>query len=460
MRYVIILAVMASMAFWAGAAGVTVTGAPGASLKEIINTSTLVTVILKDSGAKDANLRVIEVRPGDFTVLTEANERFTYLNEDVQEVQIQGGKVEKEKIILPKHGALRADDQKVLDRVWSRVKEIYGASNDNQERKIHAATILALHGDQDAIKYLKDLQASNEMQVRLDSALALFLVGEKPSEALLREGLESGNRSIRTKSACLSGLVDYRDAIPILTSMLQDRAGELSGPAARALAYLGDREIIPRLIAMLGETNELKHNAAIFALVRLGGGDIIEQMKLRLKDADTQERYRIGIILHDLNDPMGAKLLKEILDTVPTLKPEVALVLARENDWDATQYLRGRLARREDPTEPNLLYRARNAASMLQSDDPSALTVFQQLLRVDKSEIKVDTNSKVKPEEVVMRLKSLVFKLAIQMNDRKMLSIIQSSVENVDPQVALDACMASVALAFPDFRERYISLTD
>ncbi len=460
MRYVIILTVLMAMTGWAGAAGVPVTGAAGVSLSDIVNTPTMVTVVLKVKGAKDANLRIIEVHPTEFTVLTEANERFTYLNEDVQEIQVQGGKVEKEKITLPKHGALRAEDQKVLDRVWVRVKEIYAASNENQDRKIRAATLLALHGDQEAIKYLKDLLASNELQVRLDAATSLFYVGEKPAEALLREGLESGNRAVRTKSARLSGLTNYRDAIPVLTSMLQDRAGELSGPAARALAYLGDREIIPRLISMLGESNELKHDAAVFALVQLGGDDIIEQMKLRLKDADTQERYRIGIVLHDLKDPMGAKLLKEILDTVPTLKPDVALILARENEWDATQYLRQRLARREDPTEPNLLYRAQNAASMLMSDDPSALTVFQSLLRIDKSEIKVDNNSKVKPEDVLQRLKNLVFKLAIQLNDRRMLSVIQPSIENVDAQVALEASVSSVALAFPEFRERYLASLD
>lgn len=444
MRSMLILGLIVVVAGWAVGQEVSVVGVAGAGVKDLAGSPTLVTVVLKKGGAKDPNLRVLEVHPKDFTVLTEKGDQFTYLNEDVQEIRVQGGKVEKPVIALHKGTALRAEDQKIVERAWVRAREIFAASNDNQERKIKAATLLSLHGDEDARTYLGSLAASNEIRVKLDAALALYLGGEKPSESLLREGLESGNLTVRVKAAALCGLSGYRDAVPLIKTMLQDRFAELSAPAARALARLEEREVVPKLIEMLGESDERKFKAAIFSLARLGGDDIIEQMKLRLKQVtEPQVRYRIALILHALGDPMGSKLLAEVFDDVPTLAPEAALLLAKEGNWDATQFLRARMARRENPTDDNLLYRARNAAALFKGGDPSASVVFQELLRSD--------NTKVK---------TLVLELIAEANDRKLLAIIQSSIENIDNGIALDACVATVSLALPEFRARLLETRD
>lgn len=409
-------------------------------MKQLAGSPTLVTIILKATGAKDANVRIKEVREKDFTVITEKGDEFPYSFDDVQEVRVQGGKVEKTPLQLIKGATLRPEDQKIVDRAWARAREVFGASNDNQERKLRAAVLLCLHKEEDAQKYLKDLSVSNELQVRLDTALAMYLVGDKPAEALLREGLESGNRNARTRATTLSGFVGYHDSIPLLKVMLEDRSAELSTPAARALARLGDREIIPKLIDMLSESDERRFKAAVFALSRLGGADIVEQMKLALKqNPEPQIRYRIALVLHEMKDPMGSKILQETMAAVPTLQPEAALLLAREKDWESEQFLRARLARRENPTPENLMYRARNAASMYLGGEPSALAVFQELLRSD--------NAKVK---------KLVFELVTEINDRKLLTVFQSSLENVDNDIALDACEACISLAVPGFQQRLV----
>ncbi len=440
MRLMLALALTVLMSAAACAQEPPVTGAPGASLKQLAGSPTLVTVVLKAKGAKDANLRVQEVRSKEFTVLTEKGEQFTYFYEDVQEVRVQGGKVEKSPLQLPKSTALRPEDQKIVDRAWERIREIFGRSNENQERKLRAAVLLCLHKDADAQKYLNDLVASNDIQMRLEVALAMYLVGEKPADTLLREGLESGNRIVRTKAAVLSGYVGYRDSIPMLKLQIEDRSAELSAPAARSLARLGDREIIPKLIEMLSESDERRYKAAIFSLARLGGDDIIEQMKLQLKqNPESQILFRIGTLLHQMGDPMGSKILQDIMATVPTLQPEAALILAREKNWEATAFLRNRMARRENPTPENLLFRARNAASLYLGGEPTALAVFQELLRTDNA-----------------KLKQLVCELVTEINDRRLLTLIQSSIENADDGMALDACEAAVSLAMPDFQRRLV----
>ena len=98
------------------------------------------------------------------------------------------------------------------------------------------------------------------------------------------------------------------------------------------------------------------------------------------------------------------------------------------------------MCRREDLTEANLSYRARNAQALLKGGDPSAMAVFQELLRSDDPAI---TN--------------LVFRLMAELGEARMITLLQPSIENVDKEFAVDACKAVVALALPDFRERLLS---
>jgi HEAT repeat protein len=155
------------------------------------------------------------------------------------------------------------------------------------------------------------------------------------------------------------------------------------------------------------------------------------------------ERCRVAEVLNNLKDPAGEKELKTIFTDIPTLAPDVALILGKQGNFEATQYLRGRLARREDPTDSNLLYRARNATSLYKGGDPSALAVFQELLRIKNA-----------------RVRSLVCGLFVEMGDRKLLVILQPTIENVDVDVALNACIAAGAIAMPDFRGRWLEVED
>ncbi len=417
---------------------ITGTEAP-ATLESIVGTPTLITVVLKGSGARDPNLKLVEVRPDRIIVMSSKSEVIPYMADSIESIEVQGGAVEQRRLPALDSQVLRAEHQRVVQRAWARVREIYGESDDNQNLKIQAATLLALSNDDEAHNYLRKLAESNDIEAQLEAAGALFLVGDAISETLLAQGLDSGNRNARVKAASLAGLNGYQSGVTLLRTMFEDRAVQLSTPAARALARLGVRDIVPGLMEMVFELHEDKGKAAVFGLTKLADADLVEQLKFRLLEAEEVARFRLVEVLFNLNDPVGVEELKDIYKNYPTLTPEVALLLTERGDWEATQFLRARLARREDPTEDNLSYRARNAYALLKGGDPSAMAVFQELLRSDNATV---TNQ--------------VFQLMTKLGQARLITLLQPSIENVDKEYAINACKAVLALALPDFRERLL----
>jgi HEAT repeat protein len=304
---------------------------------------------------------------------------------------------------------------------------------------MEAAMLLAMSGEENAHEYLRQLAGSNDLVLQLQAAGMLYLIGDVVPENLIRQGLESGKRDARIMAASLSGLAGYKDAVPTLRPLFMDRSVQYSAPAARALARLDDHTILDRLQAMLFELQQEKGEAAIFALTKLQDASVIEGLKFRLLEADGSNRLRIARVLFNLGDPTGIDELQHIFKTYPTLMPEVALMLAANGYWDAIQFLQTRLARREDPTESNLAFRARNAQALLASGDPSAMAVFQELLRSDKEAVT-----------------SLVFSLMTELGQPRLITLLQPSIENSNPAYALDACKAVISLALPSFRTRLL----
>jgi HEAT repeat protein len=138
-----------------------------------------------------------------------------------------------------------------------------------------------------------------------------------------------------------------------------------------------------------------------------------------------------------MNAPGVLEDIRKAFKEYPTLAPRAALVLARAGDWEAAQFLRNRLSRREDPTDANLVYRAEAAAALLANGDPSTLAVFQEILRSDSA-----------------KAKQRVFELFVDTGNVRLIPILQPTIENVDRRMSLDACEAVAALASPPFRAR------
>jgi len=164
-------------------------------------------------------------------------------------------------------------------------------------------------------------------------------------------------------------------------------------------------------------------------------------MKKKLGETEGMIKYRVASVLFQMNDPAGLAEFKKIFNDYPTLALQAALVLTKNGDWDAAQFLRTRLARREDPTDANLINRAETAAALLVNGDTAAQAVFQELLRSDST-----------------KAKKRVFELFTDMGNVRLISILQKDIENVDKRVSLDACQAVVTLALPAFRTRVLDL--
>ena len=441
----------------------------GAGLKDLVGSGKLVSVVLKDRGAVDQNLEVVEVGPDYVAVSSPTHERTSYRFSAVQEVRVQDGKVEAKKFTVDESRSLKIEEQKVVDRAFDRAREIFEAANSEQGLKMRAASLIALTGKKEADEYLRRLAASNDLETEIDATLRLYLAGDKDlAGPLVAQGLQSGNRKIKAKSAKLAGLVNDQNAIPLLMTTVQDRIADICAPAARALGRLKCKEAIPFLMKMLpeltqdkGDTfqtihrvgkkamvelNEDKGDAASFALTLLGQSDpavkasIVEQLKDKLKTTSGQSQYRIVTVLFSVGDPQGKELLVQQFNQYPTLQPDAALLLARDGNWDAIQYLNSRLKRRYDEDEDVMRYRAMAAAALIQGSDATAVSYLQDLLRSDK-----------------VQMKKTICALIAELGKRKLIPVIQAAVENSNPDLAIQACTAVVAIAKPDFRARFVA---
>jgi len=388
------------------AASVNVTGAaPGTRLQSLVNSPTLVTVVVeyeaevrdRQTGetrtvmreAADPNLRVIDVQPNFFTVLTEDGERLSYLVDSVSEVRVQGGVVEVPESDPLDLRALRPEQQAIVDEAYRRAEALFNSVRDDQETRIRAAELLALQDHQDAIDYLRSLAAAggDSAQVRMMAAHALFMAGKEVAVSDFLEAIRSGSRPARALASEIAGMANIEELTPELNTLVQDQAAGVAGPAAVALARMGNREVIPRLLTMVAEPNEMKADAAVKALSILGGNDVIEQMRLQLPRTTGQARFRIILVLHALGDETGTRELVDTIENVPTLAPQAALALAREGHNAGIEYIRQRLERSINQVDRARIERAHNAAALFESGDVNAMGIFQILLRSDSPRV-------------------------------------------------------------------------
>lgn len=427
---------------WLGFAGevdISISGA--SSLKEIMDGNKLVTVVLKGTNAKDVNLKLIEIHEDYLVFQTDIDDRITYTCDQIAQIIVQSGRQEKPVIRIAPGVTLRTEDRVTVERAWSRLEEIFKSSDANQDLKVECAALLVCHGSKEAEDYLLQLLDSNEITTQYASASALYLAGRQIPPALIRTGLEHGNRAIRIKASILSGLLEYRDGIPSLMNMLQDRSGDISGPSARALAMLGVKDILPKLFEFLSSPNEEKAESAVYALVTLDGEDVKSQLKQLLPRFETMATFRAGKVLLYLRDRDGRTILSSLFEDKPTLRPEIALLLAKEQDWVSQQYLRERLNRRENPTDVNLIYRGRALSALYEGGDPTVLPMYQELFR--------ESSANVKKE---------ICKLIMKIRDKNLLKILPPVIESKESDVAFEASRAAVCVTLPEYVERYKKL--
>lgn len=413
------------------------------TLKDLAGSQTLVTVVLKGSGALDQNLKVTNVGPDYLSVVDQNGESSAYLFESVQEIRVQKGAVEKREVKASDNQMLRIGEQRVVDRALARAREIFDGANADQNLKMRAATLLAANGNKEGFDYLEKLAATNHLETELDAYQCLYLAGHTdPPSPVISEGLQSGNRLVKAKAATIAGLYNDQSAITVLAPLLQDRLAEISAPAAMALARMGWRDAIPTLMRMVGELHEAKGDAAVFSLTRLNGPDVIKEAKAKLETATGLTRYRLIMLLYKLDDPDGMRLLLEEGMSDPGRALKTACALAKRGDWTGRQYLVNYLKNKYyDETEANLVNRAEAAVGLVAAGELNAVSEIQKLLSINNAAAR----------------KRICLMIA-ELGKRKLIPVLQPTIENADMEVAIEACTAVVAIAKPQFQAKLAEL--
>ncbi len=427
----------------AAVAQVAITGS-GKGLKELAGSETLVTIVVKERDAVDANQRITAVEDGFFSVVGSDGERNSYRFDDVKEVRVQEGAVQGNTFVLDEGRALTPEQRQVLARARQRALDIFNNSDQDQELKMTAATLAALGAEKAAVEYLRGIARSNDISTQLKAIQQLYLAGEKfdaeeknPEIETVKAGLASGNRRVKATAADLSGLLKMHSAEFDLHNMFRDRAEEFVVPSTRALARLGQRDIIPQLLVRMGENNNEKADASIYALTLIGGSAEVKAAKDMLNGADQIVRFRIARFLYTMKDPMGLDILEREMLNNPGLKRGAALILARDGNLKASGLLRDMLQERFNPDEAALTDRAQSSLALVKGGDRAVISTIQALLRSGKSSVERD---------VCERIAGLGL--------RSLLTILQPSIESPDPRVAAAACMGVIATAEPSFRAR------
>ncbi len=451
------LACITLIVVWGGIAfgQVPIVGVEGATIADIEGTSTLVTVVLKDRGATDANLTIADVGPESISVMSDKGDRGAYLFSDIKEIRVQGGKVEEKVFRKAVSRELTADQRKLLDLGIARVREVFKsrAANQNQGLKMDAACLLAAKGDKAAIGYLQQLAKQDEMATALGASFRLYLSGgQQVDSTLVERALSSGNRSMRGQAARLAGLVGDAIAEPYLMNMVRDRGADLSVPAARALGRLGVKDALPHLLEMLGELSDEKGDAAVSAIKRLGGEETITQLHRMLKDSEGLMRYRVIRALYELGDPKGKELLKSESLKIHTLRLYAALPLAREGEMEARTVLKKYLAKRFDEKPSVVSMRAKAAASLYIGGDHTTTAELQDLLGLEFPDIKEPERGNRSRGIGLAVCQAITY-----LNNRAFMPMLQPVLLNPYPEVSVSATQALYGLSDADFRNRILA---
>ncbi|MCC6797417.1 MAG: HEAT repeat domain-containing protein [Candidatus Hydrogenedentes bacterium] len=433
---------------------VPVTGGGGAGLGAIAGTDTLVTVVLKRGGAKDANLKIVKVDTGLLTVRTQSGIETTYRLADVQEIQVQGAVMKTRQIDVMRDVGMTTDQQEIVTRALARTSEIFNAGAANQSIRMAAAEILAVggaasatsddsHGGtvlarEQAVEYLTALAKGNDLRTAIAASLHLSYAGQKlPSETIVQDGLASGDRTVKAAAARLAGISGDTASIAELRIMLEDRVANISAPAARALANLGDKEVVPTLIAMVTERNVDKANAAALGLIELGDKETINLLRAKLKDTEGLSKFRVAAVMYELGDTEAGGLLRDEFMNVPSIRFDAACTLAKKGDAKAMQFLRDWLQTENDPTELNFTQRALATHALIKAGDRTNAGVLQGVLREASPAIQV-----------------LTLRLIADLDVEGLLPMVLPALTGNEPMTVMTSCQTAVSMAHNDYGDR------
>ncbi len=442
-------------------AQVSILNGGGKRLSDLAGTDTYITVVLKESNARDTNLRIKEVLADRMTVESPNGEPGAYLFDQIREVRVQLGKVAPRR--ASSSGVLTGSDLDVAARADARVFEVLGEHASNQSYRMQAAALLAASAGPNAamaVKDLNDLADSNDLPTQLEAGLYLYLAGQPVDPKIVGRGISSGNRAVRASAIRLAGFIGDPAFSNDLVIILKDPSPDTFTPAARAAGQIGDRKFIPDLLRGLTALNDEKAEACVDALTRLGGPEVIGSVKDLMKDSKGSQWFRMLRVRFALGDEEAIRLMKEQALTEPSFRPEALLLLAEQGDWDASVGLREQLAKSYDANIETLAYRARAAAALILADHPPAKSIMQEIFSITPETIYImgKNDKKELKEAHAIQAQVAACMVIARSGARQLMPMLAIPIGNLNPKVALAACQAALSLANPEYRERLMKI--
>lgn len=451
--------ILAALAGAAAASGqVAIVDGGGRSLKDLVGTDTLVTVVLKGTNARDANLHIVDAGEDYLSVMQLNGERTAYTFDSVKEIRVQKDKVRIHRVDVSGVGTLSTEDQDVAARAVARALEVFKEVTGDQALRMKAASLMTAAGNPDALAYLKGLVAGNDVPTAIQATLNLYVAGETPDFELIHKGLVSGNRRTKAAAARLAGLTGNSEFNEAVAKLLKDPTEDIFPSAARAAGRLGDPKSIPVLVKNVKALNEKKAEGAVFGLIRMGGDEVWRAMEGILEAGKGMEWFRALKVLYALGDAEAEEVLRTQCLKQPAFALDTAVILGRKGNWEAGQYLRRQLEKPSDPNRENLERRARMAAALAESGYPPAKTTLQKMLRLTETDIfaKGRSGDEAYKRETVEHTRVTVCNLIAAIGKRNLMSLVQPAIESPMPAVALAACEAALSIADSDYRKRLV----
>lgn len=437
-------------------AEVPVTGGGADSLEALAGGSTLVTVILKTSLARDMNLTVARVE-GPLIVFNDENGQFVvYQAADIREVRTQRGRVDNPGGIVFASPIVRADVAGAISKVGGRAAKIFERSGGNPTLRDLAAEVAGATGNTDAIAYLEREALSDEPGAALSATRALYALGQTPRPETLKNALRSGDRNLIRSAAVLAGIGGVESLREQSVVLVKDTAPEIYIGGAYAAGYFREATAIPYLLRGFVTSHEKKAQAAIFGLASIGDQEVRREMRTRLQTSGGNEWFYAALVLYRLGDREGVDIMRRQVAENGPHAFKAALILVQEDYWDANVFLRRYLDDYSDTSPEAFGARVTAAATLLGKGYVQAKVHLRDIFTMDSSDIYIrgQLNNKGALNRALVTLKIEACLELGRNGDVSVLPLLDAVLDDSNPIVVLMAGRAIVAITNPAYRER------
>lgn len=435
-----------------------VAGAPvpvtGGSLEALEGSSTLVTVVLKSSYARDMNLTVTSVEDDLIRFTDETGASVVYQIADIAELRVQRERVEWSSGIAS--SPLQREDVAGALRKTSGLAEQLFKSAGHPAIQILASELAGATGSADAVAVLERTALSDNLAIAVAARQSLYILGRNPTGETLKQGLNASDRATKGDAAHLAGLVGLESLQNEVIELVKDPAPRVFEGAAYGSGYYKDRRALPYLLRALNTTDAEKADAAVFALARIGGEDVLREMRTRIQTASGSEWYHAVRVLYLLGDPRGVELLRGELRGSSPYAVQTALMLADDDYWDANVFLRKYLDDNRDASPEAFRLRIAAAALLLSKGYVQAKAYLREVLAIDPNSIYLRGQISDEQAHIAAHAElkvQLCMELAVRA-DASMLQLLLTSLEDQNPVVSLCAGRAVVAISNPEYKRR------